>query len=172
MKVGVIIARFQVAELHDGHKYLIRKVIEKCEHLIILLGCKKEPDEKNILSFAVRSGMLEEWIETSFPGLSWRVLPIHDHREDNAMWSYNVDDAIVDGALGRVEEVMLYGSRDSFHSYYTGRFPYEEIPPLEGYSGTEERNKYTENCNDVDFRKGIVHGFNLYRKYLIDNQQK
>lgn len=153
MRTGAIVARFQVPALHKGHIHLIDTVLEKCDKLIVILGTKSIPDERNILSFRIRSEMLFEL----YPYLT--IHEIRDHREDDE-WS-----AHLDLLLDQYENVTLYGSRDSFIKFYVGRYSYQSIPELANLSGTQERESMIID-NNVDFRKGVIHGFNLFKKYL------
>jgi len=60
--VGVIIGRFQVAELHDGHHMIISSVLERHKKVLIFLG--STPDvlvtKQNPLDFLTRQQMIQE----------------------------------------------------------------------------------------------------------------
>lgn len=156
MKTGAIVARFQVGELHAGHHHLIQSVYKKSDQVVICLGEPAFRDEKNILPFEIRRGMILE----TYPGA--KIYKIRDHRESNELWSGNLD-----MILNEFENVTLYGSRDSFNSFYTGKYPYEEIPELVGFNGTLERNKMLAAIpnNTPDYRKGLIKGYHLKEEY-------
>lgn len=157
MKTGAIVARFQVPELHAGHIHLIDTVKEKCDQVIILLGCTEKPDERNILSFEVREDMIYETYSDYY------VDKIKDHREDN-LWNEHLD-AILD----EWPNVTLYGSRDSFLKFYKGRYPTEYIEPFDMISGTEIRNSLPI-IHNYSYRVGLIHGFNLHKNSCNDEK--
>lgn len=153
-RIGVIVARFQVAKLHQGHLHLIDSVYKKSDEVVIILGDSPQRDLKNPLSFGVRMGMVYQ----TYPDCL--VFKINDH-PINAVWSQNLDNLIE--TIAKDAEVTLYGSRDSFQSCYSGKYPYEEIPELDGFSGTDMRNEITckaFNKMDENFRAGIIYGMN------------
>ena len=152
VKYGAIVARFQVSSLHEGHIHLIDSVKKECGELVILLGEPSNPNERNPLSFNIRKQMILE----KYP--STHIFKIKDHHEDS-IWSENLDKI-----LETFGDITLFGSRDSFISFYTGKFPYKEIPELVGFSGTDTRNKILDfndpTINNEYFRMGIIYGFN------------
>lgn len=153
-RIGVIVARFQVAKLHDGHIHLIDSVYAKNDEVFIMLGESPKRDLKNPLSFNVRMGMIHQ----TYPYAM--VFKIKDH-PINAVWSQNLDRLIEVTSNGA--EVTLYGSRDSFQTCYSGKYQYEEIPQKDGFSGTDARNEIIHrsvNKMSDDFRAGIIYGFN------------
>ncbi len=131
--VGVIPARFQVPELHEGHLSLINRVFARHKNvLIVLASTGGEPTSKNPLSFAVREAMVRE----SYPNA--RVIEIIDHPVSPAYWSVELD-ALIKEAFPNANPT-LYGSRDSFLKVYSGSFPTEELENRCTTSGTEIRN--------------------------------
>jgi hypothetical protein len=159
MRTGAIVARFQVATLHSGHLHLINSILAKVDKLVILLGEPGLPNPRNPLSFDIR----KEMILQSFPDKDITFYQIRDHKEDH-IWSQNLD-----LHLSNHENVTLFGSRDSFRKYYKGNLPYEEIPELEGFTGTDAREKILamayENMNCEAFRMGVIYGFNQRTDY-------
>lgn len=157
LKIGVIVARFQVHKLHDGHIHLIESVYKQCDLVVVLLGSSKEPDDRNILPFEIRKHMLQE----AYPRICVRQLMDYN---DDVIWSQMLDDELSIFAEGD-NSITLFGSRDSFKSHYTGKYPYEHIPEKEGLSGTAMRDEII-NLRDYSmmneyFRAGIIHGYNL-----------
>lgn len=151
MRTGAIVARFQVASLHEGHLHLIDRVKEQCDQLVILLGEPERPNKRNPLSFEIRKAMIME----TYPDVIFHQ--IRDHHED-AIWNENLDNI-----LSKYENVSLFGSRDSFFSFYTGRFPRIEISELVGFSGTTEREKIANSYKELmkeqkNFRLGFSYG--------------
>lgn len=156
-RIGVIVARFQVHKLHEGHIHLIDSVYEKCDELIILLGEPARRSQKNPLSFGVRMAMIYE----TYPAPL--IFKLYDNPSNQA-WSENLD-KIVSAIASNTEdvEVTLYGSRDSFKSCYSGKYPVEDIPELEGFSGSDSRSDVLQTSftqMDSNFRAGIIYGYN------------
>ena len=156
-RVGVIVARFQVASLHPGHIHLIDSVYERSDEVIIILGDSPQRNLKNPLSFGIRMAMVYQMYPKCF------VFKINDH-PINAVCCQKLDNLIsLTGEIaGHDAQITLYGSRDSFQSCYSGKYPYEEIPEIEGYSGTDTRKAIISKPYDKmsdDFRAGIIYGF-------------
>lgn len=148
--VGIIVARFQVAELHEGHRQLIDTVLHYHKKVIIFLGVSKKSSDKNTpLDFANRVAMIRE----SYPNVI--VLPQLDVRDDNK-WS-NALDSQISLAFGELSAV-IYGSRDSFIPHYKGKYKVIEVLPQIPANGTAERLAISrEVIPSVDFRKGIIY---------------
>lgn len=148
--VGVIVGRFQVDSLHEGHNDLIREVISKHSKVIIFLGlspCKCTV--KNPLDFEARKQM----ILSEFPSVI--VLYILDQYSDIA-WSDNLDSQ-VQNIIGPNQSVCLYGSRDSFIRYYSGKYKCTELEQTVFISGTDIRKKIANNVSSTpEFRKGVI----------------
>lgn len=150
--LGVIIGRFQVAELHAGHKHLISHAEEKSGVVMILLGTSEAvPSTKNPLSFVARKRMVLE----SFPNVL--VYEIKDH-PSNEVWSQSVDKTIE--LSFPTAEVTLYGSRDSFMSYYSGKHPVTVIPEIPNISGTLMRKIGEKPVHEKSFRLGMIEAQN------------
>lgn len=158
MKTAVIIARFQTPYLHDGHKQLISMVKENHAKLIILLGVSPiMGSRKNPYDYYTR----EKMIKKDYPEVI--VLPISDHPSDKT-WSENIDTLLKN--VFPAEHFCLFGSRDSFIPYYSGRFETIELPEHGDYNATELRKQYADKVFDSnDFRAGILYAYyNQYTK--------
>ncbi len=148
--LGVVIGRFQVAELHQGHRHLINYAKERHGELMIIIGSPRGyPTARNPLSFAIRRAMiLEEYPEAS-------IVELHDNPSD-AEWSTRVDALI--SALYPSTKAILYGSRDSFIPHYSGTNEVVAVPKIPSISGTEIRTQVqNELVHTSDWRRGIIH---------------
>ena len=111
--IGVIIARFQTPYLHDGHKALINEVLSKHGKTVIVLGVSPiRGSRRNPLDFHTR----EKMIKKEYPEVV--VLPLPDHPLD-AKWSSGLDTLLSNTFPG--SSFTLYGSRDCFINYYSGK---------------------------------------------------
>lgn len=150
-EIGVIMARFQVHQLHEGHIKLIDQVCENHKKVIIFLGVPQVGGTKtNPLDFACRKAMIQEL----YPNIV--ILPHKDQRTDQR-WSDNLDQEIR-MPYGAKITALLYGSRDSFIPHYKGKFPVLELVTDVFYSGTEVRKQVSrEILASADFRAGVIH---------------
>jgi len=150
-QVGVIVARYQIDELHEGHKGVLDLVCKNHSKVIVFLGIPRtSPTRKNPLDFNTRRLMLQ----AQYPNVV--ILPIQDKRK-NETWSKNLD------ALARLPfgptSILLYGSRDSFISSYTGELPVAEVATTVIADATSIRDKIGKTArNSADFRAGIIYG--------------
>lgn len=148
--VGVIVGRFQVAELHEGHRNLIDSVVERHRKVIIVLGLAPVANTgNNPLDFESRKQMLL----AEYPQAN--VLYVMDVNNDEA-WSKALDKTVGD-IVSPTQSVLLYGSRDSFIQYYTGRYDTYELPDHHATSGTEVRMEIARQARDsADWRAGVI----------------
>lgn len=148
--VGVIVGRFQVPFLHDGHKELIQTVNDRHQKLVIILGVSVTWNTvNNPLDFETRKQMVLEFAPNAI------VLPIKDCGDDD-VWSKKLDGIIRD-VLSPIQTVVLYGSRDSFIQSYVGSLPTFELVQRGYQSGTEVRNSVRHSAvGSEDFRRGVI----------------
>jgi len=157
--VGVLVGRFQVHELHTAHYDLIKSVCNEHDKVIIFLGLSPlMVTRNNPLDFESRKQMILQ----EFPEVN--VLYIKDTKEDEP-WSTKLDEQISD-LVGSQQSVVLYGSRDSFISHYTGKYNTQELLQESFISGTEIRRSISRKVkNTPEFRAGVIWGaYNQYPK--------
>lgn len=157
MGIGVIIARFQTPYLHDGHKELINNVKLGHDKLVVVLGVSPiTGSRRSPYDYFTR----EKMIKKDFPEVV--VLPLSDHPSDE-VWSKNLDNLLSSSFPN--ESFGLYGSRDSFISYYSGRYKTIELPEHGDYNATELRAMFSNKVSDSrDFRAGILYAY--HNQYL------
>ena len=155
-EVGVIVGRFQTDELHEGHISFIDEVFENHKKVIILIGIARiTGTKKNPLDYAAREAMVKQ----AYPKAV--VLPIRDERYDDK-WSRSLD-TLVTQPYGE-KKIVLYGSRDSFIPYYSGKYPVVELENSGDYNATNIRKQVArETLSSRDFRRGVIYqAFNYY----------
>lgn len=140
MAVGVIVARFQVSELHRGHLWLVKEVLERHRSVLIVLGVRPgEGNDLDPLTYEMRKRMVEQ----TFPNEPRiKILPIADHPFSHEIWSQKLDILIDVEFPGRA--AVLYGARDSIadpnkEKKYTGKHPVICLDSPFKMSGTEVR---------------------------------
>lgn len=150
--VGVIVGRFQVPFLHDGHREVLKFVAERHHKVIVVLGVTGhgQATKSNPLDYDARVQMISE----EFPEFTFQY--IEDSPSDE-FWSSWLD-RIITTQTSASQTAVLYGSRDSFIPHYTGRFPTLELDTDKILSGTELREsvKKRKSGNTKDFREGRV----------------
>jgi bifunctional NMN adenylyltransferase/nudix hydrolase len=156
--IGVVIARFQTPYLHPGHQSLIESVQSQHKKVVIILGVSPVlGSNRNPLDFHTRDKMIRK----SYPDVV--VLPLPDHPLDT-VWSVNLDSLLLNTFPGA--GFMLYGSRNSFINYYSGKCKVQELPAHGEFSASEIRESIKEHVMDVmEFRSGIIYAYsNTYPK--------
>jgi bifunctional NMN adenylyltransferase/nudix hydrolase len=152
---AVIIGRFQVPDLHEGHIHLIETVRSLHKKVIIFLGVSPIISDKDPLDYPTRARM----ISSKFPNVI--TCPLPDMGSDE-VWTRNLDSLI--RSMCPTGGIKLYGSRDSFIKYYTkaaGKFPTIELLPTIKLSGTEIREEVMREVKDsTDFRSGLIYQIN------------
>lgn len=148
--IGVIVARFQVHELHAGHRHLIESVQEKHAEVLIVLGSSPVLlSRRDPLDFETRKLMVQH----AYPTV--RVVEHLDHPSNDA-WSKGLDARILESFPGRT--AVLYGSRGSFITAYSGTFPTTEIEAIDSMCGTELREQIRHLPQESrDFRRGAIY---------------
>ena len=156
-EVGVIVARFQVHQLHDAHRELIETVISNHPKVIIFLGLSSLPGtQNNPLDFEARKKMLLY----EYPNIT--VLYIKDMPNDHD-WSAYLDSQI-GNVIGPTQTPMLYGGRESFISRYYGQYQTTELASSKYISGTEMRKSISSSVKGTeDFRAGVI--WAVYNRY-------
>jgi nicotinamide mononucleotide adenylyltransferase len=123
--VGVIVARFQLPDLHAGHRHLIGYVCERHKDVVIILGVARGMlTNLNPLPFEMRAQM----VRSAFPERRLTILPLRSRRDSYAERSEHIDTLIAKEFPGR--PVVIYGSRDSVVQKYAGSFPTVEVPTI------------------------------------------
>lgn len=150
--VGIIVGRFQVPDLHDGHRDVIDYVCDQHDKVIVFLGVSPiKATAENPLDFQARRQMLE----AAYPE-RLDVLYINDMNSDE-LWSRNLDDQI-SHLLTASQTALLYGGRDSFISHYSGKHPTQELEAEDKVSGTEIRKEVGKKRTkaSVEWREGAT----------------
>lgn len=150
-RVGVVVCRVQVDDLHTGHLALIRAIQEAHPYVCVLLGVHPAPaDERDPLDFRLREAMIRYHVPVA------TILPVCNH-EDDAAWSQAVD-ATVRLAFP-TDGYVLYGGRDSCLDHYHGSAKKRTLDlGFDAESGTAIRERI--RCNPEHtrhFRAGVIY---------------
>lgn len=156
--IGVVVGRFQVHKLTEGHLDLFNDVFERHEKVLVFLGTSPiKASRNNPLPFKARQLMLHEY----FPADKLIVQEIKDVNNE-VNWSKNLDKMISEYITKHCpgENATLYGSRDGFIPYYRGTYPTIELPARRvNVSGSIVREEISKGklLSNADFRQGYIY---------------
>lgn len=159
--VAGIVGRWQVDDLHAGHKALIDEVRSQHRKVLIFVGVSDVLGSiENPLDYPTCAAM----ISAHYPDVV--VLPIRDRICDKA-WSKDLDHLI--RLAAPIGEITLYGGRDSFTQHYVGKFRTIELDALRYPSGTDIREEVGREVRaSSDFRAGVIYStFNQYPRLMM-----
>lgn len=161
---GVIVGRFQIHTLHDGHKRLFEEVAKRHNYLQVAVGCAMmHGTMDNPLDYQTRSHMIRHHLEgmVSLGELDgWNIYEIHDNACDYA-WSDDLDNIIE--IYRQSTNVVLYGGRDSFIPRYHGRFPTKALRINHRQSASDIRKEIARKpLASEEFRRGAIYGIQTF----------
>lgn len=151
--VGVIVGRFQVPDLHEGHIWLIEHALAAHRQVVVFVGVPpRQFSKNNPLNYATR----ERMIRAAFPDVT--VMPLLD-RATNEEWSEKLDESIEIVTM-KTGTATIYGGRNSGAiKGYKGKFkPCEVDSGMEGKSGSQIRKDIGKVVRSTsDFRAGQIY---------------
>jgi bifunctional NMN adenylyltransferase/nudix hydrolase len=162
-KIGIIVGRFQVDQLTQGHTFLIDTVLDECRYCIIILGeSPTRVTTRHPLPYEAREAMiLKEYPVAQYPTLF--IGKVNDCKEDS-VWCSKLDEEVDRIAPNwddnTLREIIYYGSRDSFINMYCGKYSKKVIEPRDGLiSATNRRAEIQENpsIGEQAFREGLIY---------------
>lgn len=170
LRIGVIIGRFQVPELHAGHLALFEQVARENDRVVVLVGVSPVDGytRENPLTFGQRNAILQAQFKTGRvhtptngssndgpPVIELSVFPLFDQRTNEA-WSDQMD-ALLKQTYP-LDTITLYGGRNSFAESYKGKYPVTKTTfcPPQPATGTQARADIKER-NTGDFYAGQIY---------------
>lgn len=147
MKIAVIVGRFQVPELHEGHIKLISTAINDCNRTYVLIGYDRQVHQghKKDDRYPYSVSEVQRMMQKTFNGAA-TISYIEDMPTEERWWASL--DAIAGTYASGGNDVHLYGSRDSFISNYKGPHKVVYVDEIEGVSGTKVRAELKEKENE------------------------
>jgi len=157
--VGVIVGRFQIDKLHEGHIGLFEKAYEESKRFIVFIGIdphKKDPIRNPLGYEAVKNTVRRALFKMT---INSTILPILDCHNDDESWSENLD-LQIKAITNDNETVSLYGGRDSFINSYSGIYNKRLYTKEHGVSATNRRNDIAKSSlwSNADFIRGVIWG--------------
>jgi len=166
MDVGIIIGRFQVENLHEGHRFIIGTALNNHRKVIIFVGVPHITGTRSdCLDYPTRQRMLQQ----EFPDAV--ILPLTDCLSDEE-WSKSID-ASVKTVYPNVTEAVLYGGRNSCSSYYHGIYKAIDVDSGINYKNASQQRADIGKVvrSSADFRAGIIYSTQNsfpYVKTMVD----
>lgn len=159
-EVAVIVARFQIDNLHSAHIELINIILNTHKRIIIVLGLSPlKCTAKNPLDFQMRKQMILDNFKDKHKYIT--IVYLQDCKT-NQEWSDKLDIIIKKNTNN--ETVRLCGGRDSFIPYYTNKYEtwtIKEFSQSEYISATSVRNDISNSTSfSSDFRRGVIYTAN------------
>lgn len=153
MRLGVVVGRFQVPDLHPGHHVLIGHAASLSDQLLIVLGVPHTRGTNNDpLDFVTRRLMVQHHYPEA------HIVPLPDTASD-LQWSRNLDALIHTMSKGEEDTITLYCGRDGFKEHYRGIYKVESIDSIPDYSGTALRvDARRAPKESKEFRDGVIYG--------------
>lgn len=157
--LGVLVGRFQIHTLTDGHKYLFAQVAGRCSRVLALvgvppvLGTRRDP-----LDYLVRARMLQDyWTDAYREGPELTVLPSIDC-PSNEEWARRIDQMIDAVAPGQAATIFC-GPDGCGPLYRTagGRHPIEVIESIPGHTHATMARAALQRRHTEDFRAGVIY---------------
>lgn len=157
LQIGAVIGRFQVAELHEGHKQLLDQVKSCSDRLVVMVGVSVLDGRicENPLTFSQRQSLFKNYPDAI-------IVPLFDEENDRT-WSINLDNLLL--KMFPMGNITLYGGRSSFaDSYTTKSFRVETLSFSESASvqGTKARLAIKESKDPI-FLQGQI--YSLLQQY-------
>lgn len=164
MKLAVVVGRFQVDELTEGHKTLIRAAFQHDKVLIVVGDSPLRNTRQNPLAVADAILAVSEYIHylSCQERCHFRILD--DCSSDDA-WSKNLDKIIQEYLIEGMTPILL-GGRESFIDDYIGDYESKFIDAPHQCSGTLRRQQLA--CShgfSQEFRHGVI--WAAYNRYPV-----
>lgn len=156
--LGAVVVRFQASSPTTAQTALMNYVTERHPFQLVILGVPLiQGKMPNPLDYGAR----EQMIKSLFPNA--QVLPVQDIPDDDAAWSREIDKQIGIAFAGK--KVLLYGGRDSFIKYYSGRNKTQQLDTNRAdISATDSRAFDSRTSqNSAAWRAGVIHAIGNMR---------
>jgi len=141
--LGVLIGRFQVPEMHEGHRYIIHRMLEQCDEVLVLFGsANRARSVKNPYTYQERKKSAMQY----FPEI--HTAPLNDYLYNDSQWMADVA-ATIEAVRSQISydfedsvKVLLYGHHKDGNDYlnWFPQYEYVNINSDIDISGTEVRN--------------------------------
>lgn len=144
-KLGVLIGRFQVPQMHEGHRFIIHRMLEQCDEVLILFGsANRTRSVKNPFTYRERQQATLQLFPTVL------TAPLNDYMYNDSQWMADVaatiNQVVENVCVDHQEnfEVLLYGHHKDGNDYlnWFPQYEYVNINSDIDISGTEVRNSF------------------------------
>lgn len=174
-KCGLYIGRFQ--PIHIGHESVIRKMLDECEQIIIVIGSAQESGtERNPFTFEQRADLITNVFYRECLNGRISIIPLRDRYQpaNDASWGDYVFQNVWD-ITHRVPDAVYEGEEEERNTWYDNldvdivKVPRSEIP----ISATELR-KAINNSPSAEYimkiPKAIRYRIPEMRRIINENE--
>ena len=161
LKIGVIVGRWQVDELHEGHLHLINEAKKQVDILLVGVCNSYLPTTaNNPLTVSQRLRMFDNIVAVN------AKFVLQDHPSDR-VWSMNLDERVQDtllflGVYGiKTENITIFHGRDTTATHYHGLMQLQEVDAVPDISATKVRAdigkwQFGEDYGTTAYRRGVI----------------
>lgn len=151
MKVAIIVGRFQVDDLSEGHQKMLRMAYEECERVIVFIGSRVVRSAADPLPYYM--------VANSVKGVQCASVEVYEQLDnpDNEVWIQSLMNQ-VGNLTEKDDELWFYGGhgeKDSFLDVMPLGINRRHVPYDGELSGTELRSRIGYH-NTWVFRAGYI----------------
>lgn len=152
MKIAIIVGRFQVPELTDGHIHLVRTAQHNSDKVIVFIGSRVVRSANDPLPVKLRKENMIKHLR-----LTDSVYELKDHKS-NDIWFDRLSEKIK-SVTNENDTITYFGSRDSFLDYLPDNLNKFYVEERFKTSGTSVRQDVSYS-SDKNFQSGYIKAIN------------
>lgn len=108
MRIGLVHGRFQ--PFHNGHKFLVDKMLKECDYGIILIGSVEKKDKKNPFSLEERKDMIKKIYKNNKKLFVGANIDLDSPYSKNAQWDVVLSSCVL-SLVGKLP-TKVYSGKD------------------------------------------------------------
>jgi nicotinamide-nucleotide adenylyltransferase len=136
MKVGLVHGRFQ--PFHNGHKFLVNKMLEECDIGVILIGSVGKEDKKNPLNLSNRMKIIKNLYKGNKNIFIGANPDLDNPYHKNTPWAKFLSNHVL--SLTGYLPTHIYAGKDYGISWKNHNVKIRKFSRFKKISGTEVRN--------------------------------
>ncbi|MDP3916816.1 MAG: adenylyltransferase/cytidyltransferase family protein [Nanoarchaeota archaeon] len=133
MKVGLVHGRFQ--PFHNGHKFLVDKMLKECDAGVILIGSVGKKDKKNPFSLDERKEMIKKIYGKNKKLLVGANIDLDSPYSKNAQWDVVLSSCVL-SIVGELP-TKIYSGRDYSVPWERVKVKINKVKRYDDISGTD-----------------------------------
>jgi cytidyltransferase-like protein len=146
MKVGLVHGRFQ--PFHNGHKFLVNKMLKECDVGVILIGSVGKRDKKNLFSLEERKNMVRKIYGKNKKLFIGANIDLDSPYSKNAQWDVVLSSCVL-SLVGKLP-TKVYSGKDYSVPWERVKVKINEFERYDNISGTDIKKLiYEKNLEEV-----------------------